>query len=98
MWYNYRQATQPGRFTLWHNSRRAKQPGFIDACTRSRIPFPKTVTNHALKYEGLIQSKIFVSTQMQSRKNLPYLLHRTPDNAQNTQHELGVAFLYLERN
>ena len=35
---------------------------------------------------------------MQSRKNLPYLLRRTPNNAQNTQHKLGVAFLYLERN
>ena len=33
--------------------------------------------------------------QMQSRKNLPY---RTPNNAQNTQHKLGVAFSYLERN
>ena len=36
--------------------------------------------------------------QMQSRKNLPYYLHRTPNNAQNTQHILGVAYSYLERN
>ena len=47
VWYNDHPATQLGRFTLWHNSRRAKQPGFIDACTRSRKHFPKTVTNHA---------------------------------------------------
>ena len=25
-------------------------------------------------------------------------MHRTPNNAQNTQHKLGVAFSYLERN
>ena len=25
-------------------------------------------------------------------------IHRTPNNAQNTQHKLGVAFSYLERN
>ena len=25
-------------------------------------------------------------------------LHRAPNNAQNTQHKLGVAFSYLERN
>ena len=31
-------------------------------------------------------------------KSLPYKLHRTPNNAQNTQHKLGIAFLYLERN
>ena len=31
-------------------------------------------------------------------KNLPYYLHRTPNNAQNTQHKLGVVFSYLERN
>ena len=36
--------------------------------------------------------------RMQSRRNLPYWLHRTPSNAQNTQHKLGVAFSYLERN
>ena len=24
-------------------------------------------------------------------------MHRTPNNAQNTQHKLGVAFSYLER-
>ena len=29
-----------------------------DACTSSRRHFPKTVTNHAEKYEGLIQTKI----------------------------------------
>ena len=27
------------------------------SCTRNRTHFPKTVTNHAEKYEGLIQSK-----------------------------------------
>ena len=31
-------------------------------------------------------------------KNLLYKLRRTPNNAQNTQHNLGVAFSYLERN
>ena len=36
--------------------------------------------------------------RMQSRKNLPYYVHRTPKNAHNTQHKLGVAFSYLERN
>ena len=36
--------------------------------------------------------------RMQSRKTLPYQLHRTPNNAQNTQHKLGVAFSCLERN
>ena len=60
LWHNGRRATQLGRFTLWHNSRRDKQRGFIDACTRSRTHFPKTVTNHAEKYEGLIQSKILL--------------------------------------
>ena len=44
-------------YFMWHNGRRAKQPGFIHACTRSRTHF-QTVTNHADKYEGLIQSKI----------------------------------------
>ena len=34
---------------------------------------------------------------MQSQKNLPYSLHGTPNNAQNTQKKLGVAFSYLER-
>ena len=27
------------------------------------------------------------------KKNLPYKLHRTPNNAQNTQHKLGVSVL-----
>ena len=52
-----RRAAQLGRFTLWRNGRRVIQPGFIDACTRSHKQFPKTVTNHAGKYEGIIQSK-----------------------------------------
>ena len=61
MWHNGRRATtQLGRFTLWHNSRQDKQRGFIDACTRSRAHFPKSVTNHAKKYEGLIQGKILL--------------------------------------
>ena len=56
--WNRRSATQLSRFILWHNGRRAKQPrGFIGACTRSHTHFPNTVTNHAEKYEGLIQSK-----------------------------------------
>ena len=55
-----RRALYLGRFTLWHNSRRNKQRGFIYACIRSRTHFPKTVTNHAEKYEGLIQSKILL--------------------------------------
>ena len=38
------------------------------------------------------------TTNMQSRKNFPYKLHRTPNNAQITQHKLRVAFSYLERN
>ena len=33
-----------------------------------------------------------------SQKNLPYQLHRTPNNAQNSQQKLGVASSYLERN
>ena len=45
-------------FTLWHNGRRAKQPGFIDACTRCRTLMINFSTNHAEKYEGLIQSRI----------------------------------------
>ena len=36
--------------------------------------------------------------RMQSRKNLPYKLHRTSNIAQKTKHKLGVAFSYLERN
>ena len=61
VWHNGRRATtQLGRFTLWHNSRQDKQRGFIDACIRSRTHFPKTVTNHAKKYEGLIQGKILL--------------------------------------
>ena len=35
--------------------------------------------------------------RMQPQKNLSYYLHRTPNNAQNTQHKLEVAFSYLER-
>ena len=31
-------------------------------------------------------------------KNVPFYLHRTPNNAQNTQQKLGVTFSYLERN
>ena len=31
-------------------------------------------------------------------KTLPYKLRRTPNNAHNTQHKLGVAFSYIERN
>ena len=58
--HNARRATQLSRFTLWHNGRRAEQPSFIDACTRSHTHFPKTVTNHAEKYEGLIQGKILL--------------------------------------
>ena len=34
----------------------------FDACTSSRRHFPKTVTNHAEKYEGLIESKIWQQT------------------------------------
>ena len=30
-------------------------------------------------------------------KNLAYKLYRTPNNAQNTQQKLGIAFSYLER-
>ena len=36
--------------------------------------------------------------RMQSRKNLPYKLHRAPNIAQKTKHKFGVAFSYLERN
>ena len=62
VWHNGRRATQLGRFTLWYNGLyRAKQPGFTDACTRCRTHFPKTVTNRAEKYEGLVQSKILLS-------------------------------------
>ena len=57
-WHIGCRATQLGKFTLSHNGRRAKQPSFSDACTRSCTHFPKTVTNHAEKYEGSIQSKI----------------------------------------
>ena len=32
--------------------------------------------------------------RMKSRKNLPYKLHRTPNNAQKTQHKSGVAFSF----
>ena len=35
---------------------------------------------------------------MKSRKNLPYKLNREPNDAQNTQHKLGAAFSYVERN
>ena len=37
-------------------------------------------------------------TKMKSQKNLPYWLHRSANNAQNTQHKLGVAFEVWERN
>ena len=59
LWHNRRRATQLCKFTLWHNGRRAKSTRF-DACTRRRTHFPKTVTNHAEKYEGSIQSKILL--------------------------------------
>ena len=36
-------------------------------------------------------------TNMQSGKNLPYKLHRTPNNAQNIQHKLGITFEVRER-
>ena len=69
--WNRLSATQLSRFTLWHNGRRAKQPGFIGACTRSHTHFPNTVTNHAEKYEGLIQSKILLRLLMYSTANDP---------------------------
>ena len=59
LWHNRRRATQLCKFTLWHNGRRVKSTRF-DACTRRRTHFPKTVTNHAEKYEGSIQSKILL--------------------------------------
>ena len=59
LWHNRRRATQLCKFTLWHNGRRVKSTRF-DACTRCRTYFPKTVTNHAEKYEGSIQSKILL--------------------------------------
>ena len=59
VWHNDHPATQLGRFTLWHNSRRAKQPGFIDACTRSRVHFPKTVTNHAENMKASSKVKFY---------------------------------------
>ena len=59
VWHNDHPATQFGRFTLWHNSRRAKQPGFIDACTRSRTHFPKTVTNHAENMKASSKAKFY---------------------------------------
>ena len=31
-------------------------------------------------------------------KNRPLLISQEPNNAQNTQHKLGVGFSYLERN
>ena len=43
-----RRASHLGKFTLWHNGRRTK-PGLMHG---------PGVTNHAEKYEGLIQSKI----------------------------------------
>ena len=58
--WNRLSAPQLSRFILWRNGRRAKQPGFIGACIRSHTHFPNTVTNHAEKYEGLIQSKIWL--------------------------------------
>ena len=54
--HNGRRATQLGKFALWHNDRRTK-PGLMHASGVAG-GFPKTVTNHAEKYEGLIQSKI----------------------------------------
>ena len=59
LWHNRHRATQLCKFTLWHNGRRVKSTRF-DACTRCRTHFPKTVTNHAEKYEGSIQSKILL--------------------------------------
>ena len=59
VWQNDRAATQLGRFTLWHNGRRAKQPGFVDACTRSRTHFPKTVTNHAENIKAYSKVKFY---------------------------------------
>ena len=61
LWHNGRRATQLGKFTLWHNGLRATQLGLMHAPgpTRSRTHF-QTVTNHAEKYEALIQSKILL--------------------------------------
>ena len=38
------------------------------------------------------------TTNAISKKNLPSKWHREPNNAQNTQHKLEVAFAYLERH
>ena len=35
---------------------------------------------------------------MKSRKKIPYKWNREPNDAQNTQHKLGAAFSYVERN
>ena len=74
---------------MWHNGRRAKQPGFIHSCTRSRTHF-QTVTNHADKYEGLIQSKILLRVMKIGRFNKHRLivdLQQTIENETCTLYE-----------
>ena len=52
LWHNGCRATQLGKFTSWHNGRQTK-PSLMHVNQESQ-----TGTNHADKYEGLIQSKI----------------------------------------
>ena len=49
---------------------------------------------NAFKYEDKVR-QMCVDTNAIS-KNLAFLLHRTPNNAQNTLQKLGVVFSYLE--
>ena len=43
---------------------------------------------------NFLKDERFTKTEYQTSANL---LHRTPNDAQHTQHKLGVAFSYLER-
>ena len=56
LWHKGRRATQLGKFTLWNNGRRAKQPALMHAPSHTFSKLKK-VTNHAAKYEGLIQGE-----------------------------------------
>ena len=58
LWHNGHQATQLSKFTLWHNGRRAKHA--VWGMHQESHTFPKIVTTHTEKYEGLIESKILL--------------------------------------
>ena len=88
-------------YALRRFSKRLKDERFTKTEYKTSANAWMRTNHHVSKRKQAPQSEANVCRrrrQMKSRKNLPYWLHRTPNNAQNTQHKIGVAFSYLERN